>query len=209
MQFMVGGIGPPGAAILLSPYGSITTATPSYTWNAVSGAAQYFLWVNDSTGIKIQQWYTAAAAGCGSGTGSCSVTPSTLLAAGVSTWWVQTWNSVGYGPWSNAMGFTFNVSPGKAALISPFGTFPDNTPTYIWGAVVGSTWYYLWVNDSTGSKFQQWYKAADVGCPFGAGTCLVTPSTPLALGPCTWWVRTWNLIGDGLWSDAMYFTVSP
>ena len=72
----------PGAATLVSPSGTITTTTPTYTWNAVSNSTWYQLWVNDSTGNKIKDWYTASETGCGSGTGTCSVTPSKALANG-------------------------------------------------------------------------------------------------------------------------------
>jgi hypothetical protein len=100
-------VAPPGAATLVSPTGSIGTTMPAYTWNAVPTATWYYLWVNDSTGPrKIQIWYTAAAAGCGSGTGMCSVTPAVALAPGSAIWWIQTWNDAGYGPWSTGRPFT-------------------------------------------------------------------------------------------------------
>ncbi|MBF0564046.1 MAG: hypothetical protein HQK89_02260 [Nitrospirae bacterium] len=57
------------------------------------------------TGTKIQTWYTATQAGCSSGS-TCTVTPSTALASGSGTWWIQTWNATGYGPWSSGMSFT-------------------------------------------------------------------------------------------------------
>jgi hypothetical protein len=96
----------PGAASLLSPSGTITTRTPTYKWNAVAAAAYYLLYVNDSTGVKIDQWYSSSEAGCGSGSGTCSVTPSTALAVGAGEWWILTWNSAGFGPWSSPMSFT-------------------------------------------------------------------------------------------------------
>ena len=96
----------PGAATLKSPSGTITTSTPTYTWNAVSGSTWYYLWVNDPTGVRIQKWYTAAAVGCAAGTGTCSVAPTTALTSGAGKWWIQTWNSAGMGPWSTAMSFT-------------------------------------------------------------------------------------------------------
>lgn len=102
--------GPPNAATPESPSGTITDTTPTYTWNAVSNAAWYCLYVNDSTGNKInQQWYTAATAGCGSGKGTCSVTPATVLNEGAGQWYIRTYNSLGLGPWSSPMSFT--VSP--------------------------------------------------------------------------------------------------
>ena len=95
----------PSAATLVSPSGTIHTATPTYKWNAVPCSSWYYLWVQDSAGIRIQQWYTAASAGCASGTGVCSVTPNTILNMGSGQWWVQTWDNAGYGPWSTGMSF--------------------------------------------------------------------------------------------------------
>jgi hypothetical protein len=94
------------AAILISPHGTITTATPAYTWTAVPDSLYYYLWVNDSTGNRIQQWYSATAAGCPAGAGICSVTPATVLNPGAAQWWIQTWNSFGVGEWSAPLSFT-------------------------------------------------------------------------------------------------------
>ena len=90
---------------LTAPTGTVG-GTPTYTWGAVPNATWYYLWVNDSTGNKILQWYEATTAGCGAGTGTCSVTPPTALAPGAGTWWVQTWSPAGYGPWSAGMAIT-------------------------------------------------------------------------------------------------------
>ena len=56
----------------------------------------------------MSQWYTAAQAGCGSGTGTCSVTPNTILAAGAASWRVRTWNSNGYGLYSDTWDCTIS-----------------------------------------------------------------------------------------------------
>ena len=100
---------PPGQATLSSPSGTITIPTPTYIWNAVPCSSWYYLWVNDSTGTRVQQWYTAAQAGCASGTGTCSTTPSLSLANGSVQWWIQTWDDAGHGPWSSAK--NFSISP--------------------------------------------------------------------------------------------------
>jgi hypothetical protein len=96
----------PEAATLVSPTGKITDCTPAYTWNAVEGSTKYYLMVNDATGAKIRKWYTEAEAGCPSGTGTCSATPSIELAIGTVKWWIQTWSPVGTGPWSDFIYFT-------------------------------------------------------------------------------------------------------
>ncbi|MFZ5912434.1 MAG: choice-of-anchor Q domain-containing protein [Chloroflexota bacterium] len=207
----------PGKASLVSPSGDIgDNYYPAYTWQEVTeGGAEsistwYYLWVNGPSGNIIKQWYPAAEV-CSSGV--CSVTPSTALGGGAHTWWVQTWNSAGYGPWSDAMTFDTAVPtvPGKAVLVSPSGNAVSNTPTYTWnevtesGAESMSTWYYLWVNGPAGNVIKQWYKAVDI-CD--AGLCAATPATALASGAHTWWVQTWNPAGYGPWSDAMTFNTA-
>jgi FtsP/CotA-like multicopper oxidase with cupredoxin domain len=197
----------PSAATLVSPTGAIADTTPAYTWNAVSGATWYQLWVNDSSGNRIQTWYAAADAGCPDGTGTCSVTPTTE-AVGPCQWWVQTYNRAGFGPWSTPLSFTAPIPtvPSAATLVSPTGAIADTTPTYTWDAVSDATWYHLWVNDSTGNKINQWYAATVAGCPDGTGTCSVTPTTAV-MGASQWWIQTYNAAGYGLWSAPMDFTV--
>jgi hypothetical protein len=197
----------PGAAALVSPMGAITNITPEYVWNAVASATYYQLYVDDSSGTKIQKWYTSAQAGCSSGTGMCSITPSVALAEGSGIWWIQTWNSSGYGPWS---GVSFTVVspdlPGKSILISPPGGTRTNTPFFTWNAVSTASWYYLWVDDASGHRMDEWYKGAEAGCSSGTGTCSVRPDIALAQGPAKWWVQAWNSNGYGPWSDGMPFT---
>jgi hypothetical protein len=93
------------ATTLISPTGSVSTRTPTYTWAKVSSATWYYLWVQNQGGTPvIQTWYTTASA-CD--THICSVTPSVTLTAGAThTWWVQTYDDGGYGPWSASLSFT-------------------------------------------------------------------------------------------------------
>ena len=204
MNFSVGTIPPPGAATLVSPNGSITDTTPTYTWNKVTAATWYYLWVNGPSGAVIQQWYESSAV-CGAST--CSATPATGLATGNHTWWIQTWNSTGVGPWSNGMSFTA-ATPGAATLVSPTGAITNTGPTYTWNKVTGATWYYLWVNGPSGNVIQIWYDASNTAvCPVSGSTCSATPATTLGSGAHTWWIQTWNPVGSGLWSGGMNFTL--
>lgn len=93
-------------------------------------------------------------------------------------------------------------------LTSPSGTISDITPTYIWQGVSNAEEYQLWVQDSSDNAvFDHWYTASEVTA--GGGTCEVTPTTELASGDYTWWVRTYNEeSGTGDWSEAMDFTVN-
>ena len=71
--------------------------------------------------------------------------------AGTYTYWAQVWADTAISDWSSPQ--TFDVScggiPGAATLVAPTGTITDSTPAYSWNSVSGSTWYYLWVDDST------------------------------------------------------------
>jgi len=193
----------PPASTLISPSGSISNYTPTYRWNSASGATQYYLWVNGPSGNRIKAWYTASAVGCAGG-GVCSVTPATILTGGAHQWWVQTWSSSGFGPWSAGMNFSLVVPP-AVTLISPTGSIGVNTPTYRWNSASGATWYHLWVNGPWGNTvINTWYTASQAGC---ASTCSVTPATTLSGGAHQWWVRTWNSAGYGPWSSPLSFSL--
>ncbi len=196
-----------GPATLVGPTGSQgTNYNPTYSWNAVPGATFYYLWVNGPAGNVIKQWYTSAEAGCASDT-SCDVTPATTLAGGNHTWWIQTWNPGGTGPWSSGMSFA-TVPLGSATLVSPITGTTNGTPTFTWNAVPGSTWYYLWVNGPSGVVIQKWYTAAQAGCA-GGGTCSVVSPITLSSGTQRWWIQTWNSAGVGPWSAGASFNVTP
>jgi hypothetical protein len=71
------------------------------SWNAVSTATQYYLWVTDSSGVvRHQVWYTTQQVGCNTGQAVCQKVLSLPLQPGTTYIWVQTWNTDGYGPWS-------------------------------------------------------------------------------------------------------------
>lgn len=208
-QFDASNNAPATVTTLIEPTGIITDSTPTYRWNAVSDSTWYFLWVNDSTGNIIKKWYTSADVDCVSGSGVCSVTPTLALALGSGNWWIQTWNNSGFGAWSSAGAFELSSSepPAATTLISPSGDITDTTPSYSWNAIAGSSWYYLWVNDSSGNVIKKWYTANAVGCGSGTGICSVTPTETLAQGSGRWWIQTWNSLGYGPWSALMDFNL--
>jgi glucose/arabinose dehydrogenase len=197
----------PAAPTLLSPVGSISTATPTYRWNATPLATFYQLWVNDAGGNPVRQWYSSAAAGCVSGTGSCAVTPAIRIDPAPADWWVQGWNPVGHGPWSTRTRFVVSP-PGRVTLQAPAGV-ATGTPTFSWNAVATTTHYYLWVNDeATGTpRIQKWYTAAEAGCAAGTGTCTIAPGILFGSGAHRWWIQTWNDAGHGPWSLSLVFSV--
>jgi hypothetical protein len=206
-EFTVAGGPPPPVAppMAISPLDNIVTSTPSYSWSAVADATEYYLWVKDPDGIRIQQVYSSVDAGC-SGGGTCSITPSAAVGTGLSTWWVRAQNSGGTSGWS--MGASFNVGGGSppagvATLLAPIGTAGSATPSYEWTPVAGATEYLLWVNDAGGKRVQRVYTADEASC--GDGTCEATPDTELLAGVVTWWIRAHNENGSGLWSEGASF----
>jgi glucose/arabinose dehydrogenase len=217
LSFSLPVVNPPIATTLSAPVGTIITTQPSYVWDAVLDSAQgdaatwYYLWVDGPSGNVIKQWVQASAS-CDSTT--CSVTPSIPLSGGNHTWWVRTWNSGGYGPWSTGRSFSVLVPkpPIAATLSLPSGNLMNTMPAYTWNEVSESaqggaaSWYYLWVNGPSGNVIKHWVQAS-TNC--NGGTCSFTPSVTLGNGNHIWWIRTWNSAGYGPWSRGMTFTVSP
>jgi len=100
----------PDATTLITPEGVIATPMPTYRWNAVSIASAYKLVVKDEAGNPIiYKWYKPVDANCQSGDGECSVTPDVAITQSSVEWSVQTWNSAGYGGWSESK--IFQVFP--------------------------------------------------------------------------------------------------
>ena len=194
---------PPGAPSLVSPSGYGFTSPTSFTWNEVSDATQYYLWVNDGTGRPIVQTFHNAAAVCASGT--CTVTPTATFVQGTYTWWVQAINAVGPGPWSAASSFAIGTPPGVASLLSPSGPGASNPAVFVWNAVADASDYELWVNGPSGSVLIHTYHSASTVCD--AATCTVATATTLAQGSYVWWVRASNGAGPGAWSAAQSFAI--
>ena len=92
---------------------------------------------DSAQGGKVDIWFTPAELFCAAGTGTCSFGPNVILAHGPATWWVQTWNPFGYGPWSAGMGFTVSLPSIIPTLVSPNGNTGTTTPTYTWTADSG------------------------------------------------------------------------
>lgn len=97
----------PSTATLVSPDGSATNPA-TFTWDTVSEATFYCLFVGDENDKRVyRQWYTSAESGCDAGESECSITLNdTTLSSGEYEWWIQTWNESGYGYWSDGMDFS-------------------------------------------------------------------------------------------------------
>ena len=55
------------------------------------------------------------------------------------------------------------VAPDETTLTSPSGTIATSRPVYSWKIVDGATWYYLWIDDSTGKEVhRKWFPATEI-----------------------------------------------
>ena len=146
----------------------------------MSSSTWYYLWVNDSTTSagKVKNWYTAAQVGCGSGTGTCSVTPTIALAQGDCQWWVQTWNEYGYGPWSSGMPFNVSSPVGYWRLN---GDLSDSS-----GRGNGGTFHFM---SSAYNAFSAGRLNSALNCSGGAYAEIPNSSSLSALGSVT--IEAW------------------
>ena len=154
----------PGAPVPITPSGITPDSTPTYSWEAVDNATSYRLLVNDSTGPRIDQTYTAEEAGCVGGTGTCSITPTTILALGAGTWQVQATNAFGSSPWTELQEFT--VVPATVSLTvsrtgSATGTVTSNPAGVNCGSTCSASFPYgtavsLTATPAAGAVFREW-----------------------------------------------------
>ncbi len=100
-----GGSGDAAVPSLISPSGTISDSTPTYTWNSVSvsGLWRYQVQVS-STGGGVVHDDGFDPNDCNGST--CSVTPGSSLAAGDYTWHVRARGDSGWGAWSADQSFT-------------------------------------------------------------------------------------------------------
>ncbi|MBI3727892.1 MAG: hypothetical protein HY254_06115, partial [Burkholderiales bacterium] len=117
---------PTAAATLTSPAAFVPTLRPTFGWNAVSGASDYDLWVDDqSTGTSQVVRQTQVS--------GLSFSPATDLVDGHTyRAWVRAGNVFGYGPWSSYRDTTIDtVQPSITGLaVSPRPITNVRRPTF-------------------------------------------------------------------------------
>lgn len=99
-EYLVAGT-PPTAPTLTFP---TISNLPTYTWKCIPSASSYQLYVDDSSGNRIAQWYSDAEVNQGGG--NCAYTSNVALNSGIGAWRVRGYNAYGYGDWSTVWNFT-------------------------------------------------------------------------------------------------------
>jgi hypothetical protein len=179
------------APSLVSPTGTSATL-PTFSWNAVTGADHYDIWVQDTrTGQVLRDQ---------SVTGTTWAPSSPLTPGDSYKWWVRALDSANNpSPWSSSQAFTVYVLAAPS-LVSPTGT-SATLPTFSWNAVVGADHYDIWVQDiQTGQVLRN---------QSVTGTTW-SPTSPLIQGHgYSWWVRAVDNTGHGgAWSSSLNFSVA-
>jgi predicted phage tail protein len=82
----------PTAPTQISPSGILATATPTFSWNGVSGMTQYELAIADETGTRFDAVITPTCSGSPS---VCSYSPGVALNPGNAWWWVRSVSGTG------------------------------------------------------------------------------------------------------------------
>jgi hypothetical protein len=174
----------------VGPSGPITSLTPTFSWNSVTAASSYDLWVDDISAGQSQIIRQSV-------TGTVFVAPTSLQVGHSYRWWVAAVDGTGQEYWSATTYFWEPFLPAPTTLGASQG---GNPVTFQWNAVAGADHYDVWVNDLTTGQAQV-FRNANV-----AGTS-VTGGVPPGHG-FQWWVAAVDNIGHESWSSAATF-VSP
>jgi hypothetical protein len=192
-QTFVLGLAPP---TLRGPNGAITASagydTPTYSWNPVTGAEHYYLFVVDQITGRIPV--------VNSNITGTSWKPGIALTPGDHfTWYLGAYTADGqdaHSAWNGQAFFLAAYAPPTPAAV-PGG----NPPTFSWSSVAGAGHYYVFVTDLITSQIP-------VFDPTVTGTSL-TPSAPLTRGHrYVWYVGAYSTDGlSSAWSKGQIFQI--
>lgn len=176
--------------------GSTSARQRELTWNPVSGAVRYDVWLNDVTnhaGQVIRE----------QGLTSTSFTPAAELNMGMYQAWVRGIDALGNpGPWSDKLEMSVILVPQP---ISPLGANAETRPVFQWSGVPGATDYEIWISRGTNTT-------AALVREGGLTHATYTPTTDLPADNYRWWIRARSIgIGSsiiGPWTPAQSFFVA-
>jgi hypothetical protein len=201
----------PSQVTTIAPSGTVSTARPTFTWNAVPDATAYNLLIQTTSGAQVSfTAVTAAAAGCSAGTGTCSAPSPVALVDAPYYWFMTAQNSAGSSTWSTARAFTVSTAvpvPPAPTLGQPSGIITTLTPTFLWNPAAGATSYTLRVQTNAGTVINMALTLAQALCPKNSGACAYAATAPLAANTVhTWQVAASNGTGSSAFSAATSFT---
>jgi hypothetical protein len=195
-------LGIPGAVALLAPANNASLANrqPDFIWSqSVPPATWFRLYVARNQTTYLDQWIE----------GATNWMPTTDLPAGSYSWWVETYNATGLGPWSTNATFTIPLAVlGALALVSPTGgSVPSSLKQlYTWQADAAATWYELYVVQNGQKLCDSWFTLSNSVAQSGSGDFAVEIWGHTGTN-YQWWVRGWGADGLGPWSGPGSYTM--
>ncbi|MCC6976606.1 MAG: hypothetical protein IT322_21555, partial [Anaerolineae bacterium] len=193
-----------GPVSQISPSGSITTRTPTFSWNRESNSTSYDIQIvrNDVTVIHTQNYSTETVCN----TTICWITPALDLDSDYYSWWVRGVNASGNGPWSG-QGFAMTILPGLVTQTAPIGAYNGRSPTFTWNRERDSHEYGIWIGQGS-TTLHLAYIQASTYCD--STTCSYTPPLDLSSDYYVWWIGGYSLGGGGDWTGTgFHVTVTP
>jgi hypothetical protein len=167
------------------------TAAPTLSWNPVTGASNYDVWVDNTSTGAAQVVRDTSVAGT-------SLALSTLSAGSYRAWIRARDEFGGNYAWSSAFDFEFQQ---PSQPLSPAGSGQGNSPLFTWTAVSGATRYELWVSNLDGSGL--------VIHRENLTSTSYNPTEFLAAGNYRIWVRAFDGTGATTgWSSSLDFSVA-
>jgi len=157
---------------------------PTITWDAVTGATGYRVFVTNVTAGQsgfIDEIVTGT-----------SFTPAQDFTLGRNRIWIRPVIDAIHGTWS--VGVDYDIT---SQAVGPTGSGTELQPQFSWTAVPGAASYQLYVAGPGGVLINQ----------SGISGTAFTPATPLATADFQWWVRPSLATGEpGPWSEMAEFS---
>jgi arylsulfatase A-like enzyme/Ca2+-binding RTX toxin-like protein len=179
--------------VLKSPAGATQSLRPEFSWNLISGAVSYDIWIrNATTGQNPYQLASST---------SISWTPPVNLEIGRFNVWVRSVNARGRrSAWSVPLTFSI-VTP---VTLNPVALRQlTSRPTLTWQALPGAVHYDLWINNTLTGQTQVVREPA-------LSTTSWSASADLPMGTYRAWVR--GVDAEGIartWSSPAGFLIVP
>src|SRR5207248_3197678 len=177
------------APVLTAPSGTVSNPV-TVSWQPVSGAASYQVWVSDLTAHVDYAFFQSGITGTSVSAGS--LTPDHLYRV-----MVRAVDASGVGPWASGL---FHVASSLAAPVinNPTG----NPPTITWQAVAGATSYNLRIDDLTAGQSWLVWQPGLTGTSYTANTLTAGHAYRV-------WLQAVDASGGGPWSAFNFTAGAP
>ncbi|MBC7964969.1 MAG: right-handed parallel beta-helix repeat-containing protein, partial [Fuerstia sp.] len=181
----------------IGPLSATFDRTPTFSWNPVTGAASYELYVrNQTTGAMVINGQSVMAT---------NFTPASNLTDGPYRWWTLAVSPANIGPIKSGGSTATDIFVGgRPTIIAPVAgsSTSDRTPTFTWRAVGEAASYQLTVNRTSAPQ-------ANVISQTGLTLTSFTPASNLTPGNYRAWVRAVSTTAElSPWSIEINFTVT-